>query len=107
MTEPETVLAWECVGCGKLERTGSCVGICQDRRVELVYAKDHADALLRIEELEEILARIAHVTPRQGQWEATYRALQAEARRALALKDGTRIKAGTTETSEHTEESPP
>jgi hypothetical protein len=80
----ETVVLWQCIGCGKLERTESCVGVCTDRKVEMVYAADHADALLRIEALEEIVARIAHVTPREGQWEATYRALQHEARKALA-----------------------
>ena len=79
----ETVLLWQCIGCGKLERTESCVGVCTDRKVEMVYAADHADALLRIEALEELLGKIAHVTPRDGQWEATYRALQREARKAL------------------------
>jgi hypothetical protein len=80
----QTVLLWQCIGCGKLERTESCVGVCTDRKVEMVYAADHADALLRIEALEELLAKLAHVTPRDGQWEATYRVLQAEARKALA-----------------------
>ena len=28
--------------------------------------------------------KLAHITPRDGQWEATYRALQAQARKALA-----------------------
>jgi len=80
----ETVLLWQCIGCGKLERTESCVGVCQDRKVEMVYAWDHAQALLRVEALEEIVRRIASVTPREGQWESTYRALQADARRTLA-----------------------
>lgn len=81
---PETVPVWECIGCGKLERAGACVGICQDRRVEMVYATDHADALLRIEALEEIVRKIAAITPREGQWESSYRALQQQARKALA-----------------------
>jgi hypothetical protein len=83
----ETVLLWQCIGCGKLERTEPCVGICTDRKVEMVYAVDHADALLRIEALEGLLQKLAHVTPRDGQWESTYRALQAEARKALAGTD--------------------
>ena len=78
-----TVVLWQCIGCGKLERTESCVGVCQDRKVEMVYAVDHADALLRIEALEEFVHKLAHVTPREGQWESTYRALQAEARTVL------------------------
>jgi hypothetical protein len=80
----DTVLLWQCIGCGKLERTESCIGVCQDRKVEMVYARDHAEALLRIEALEEVVRRIASVTPRESQWEATYRALQADARRTLA-----------------------
>ena len=80
---PETVTVWECIGCGKIEGSGSCVGICSDRRVDMVYAVDHADALARIEALEELVGKIAHITPREGQWEAGYRALQAEARRLL------------------------
>ena len=79
-----TVVLWQCIGCGKLERTESCVGVCTDRKVEMVYAADHADALLRIEALEEIVRRLATITPRNGEWEANYRALQSHARRALA-----------------------
>ena len=80
----DTVVLWQCIGCGKLERTESCIGVCMDRKVEMVYAADHAQALVRIEELEGLLDKLAHVTPRDGQWEATYRALQAQARKALA-----------------------
>ena len=79
----ETVVLWQCIGCGKLERTESCVGVCTDRKVEMVYAAEHADALLRIEALEEALSRITQVTPRAGEWEAGYRAMQREARKAL------------------------
>jgi hypothetical protein len=82
----ETILVWQCIGCGRIEGSAQCVGICQDRRAEVVMATDHADALGRIEALEEILGRIAHVTPRDGRWEATYRALQQDARKALAEK---------------------
>jgi hypothetical protein len=80
----ETVVLWQCIGCGKLERTESCIGVCTDRKVEMVYAVDHAQALIRIEELESLLSKLVHITPRDGRWEATYRALQAEARKALA-----------------------
>ena len=33
--------AWQCIGCGKLEAPQNCVGVCQDRRVELVYAGEY------------------------------------------------------------------
>lgn len=79
-----TVLVWQCVGCGRIDHPAPCVGICEDRKVEMVYAGDHAQALSRIDVLEEIVRRIATVTPTAGQWEGSYRALQEGARRALA-----------------------
>jgi hypothetical protein len=33
--------AWQCIGCGKLEAPQNCIGICQDRRVDLVYAAEY------------------------------------------------------------------
>ena len=44
------------------------MGICQDRRVEVVTAADHAEALARIEALEEIARRLATITPRPGSY---------------------------------------
>ena len=32
----EYVKAWQYIGCGKIEAPQTCVGICQDREVELV-----------------------------------------------------------------------
>jgi hypothetical protein len=52
---PARFKAWQCVGCGRIESQETCLGICQDRPVEVVSA-----------------------------WERSYRALQAEARRVLA-----------------------
>jgi hypothetical protein len=49
----EVIEAWQCIGCGKLEAPQNCIGACQDRRVEL------------------------------GDFERSYRALQAEARTLL------------------------
>jgi hypothetical protein len=80
----ETILVWQCIGCGRIEGAAQCVGICQDRRVEMVSATDHAEVLARAEALEEIVRRIATITPRSGEWEANYRALQAAARSALS-----------------------
>ena len=49
----EVIEAWQCIGCGKLEAPQNCIGACQDRRVEL------------------------------GDFERSYRALQAETRTLL------------------------
>ena len=83
--------AWQCIGCGKIEAPQTCIGICQDRKVEFVYAFEHEEALAqaraaqrRVDALAALLRRLAWTTPRPGEWERSYRALQREARDALA-----------------------
>ncbi len=98
MSAPVTdyVKAWQCIGCGKIEAPQTCVGICQDRRVEFVYATDYEEALARTDEaqqrvtmLEAIVRQLATIVPRDGEWERSYRALQQRARKALADHEGT------------------
>ena len=91
----ERVAAWQCTGCGRIEGAQPCVGICQDRRTEFVYATDY-DVLFvqmeferrRAQGLEAVVRRLASTTPRKGGWERSYRALQAGARRVLARLSG-------------------
>jgi hypothetical protein len=73
--------AWQCIGCGRLESQQPCIGICQDRPVELVYASDY-------EEMVKIVRQLAYASPRDGEWERSYRALQAQARKVLKLASG-------------------
>ena len=73
----ETIKAWQCIGCGRVEADAQCLGICEDRPVRLVSAADY-------EALEAFVRRLAASTPRNGQWEKSYRALQGEARALLA-----------------------
>ena len=86
----ETVKCWQCIGCGKIDAPQPCIGVCQDRKVELVYASEHLAALAaadrRIELLATMVREMAVITPRKGEWESSYRALQVRARRALAMK---------------------
>jgi hypothetical protein len=84
---PATITAWQCIGCGRLEAPQNCIGVCQDRKVELVSAYDYAeargaldDATERIAALESLVAKLAHVTPRDDAWQRTYLGLQHEAR---------------------------
>jgi hypothetical protein len=78
---------WQCVGCGRIDHPQPCVGICRDAKVEMVPAEDHdaelAAANRRAEALAAFVSRIARTTPRSGEWERTYRALQNEAKEAL------------------------
>src|SRR5450759_1829808 len=86
----ERVTAWQCIGCGRIEGAQPCVGICQDRKTDFVYASDHDEVLAqlarerqRAEALAALLRQLAHTTPRKDEWERTYRALQARARQTL------------------------
>lgn len=82
----QTINAWQCVGCGRVEADAHCIGICEDRPVTLVSAADY-------EALEAFVRRFAASTPRDGQWERSYSALQREARELLGLgTDGMRFK---------------
>ncbi len=83
--------AWQCIGCGRLEAPQTCIGICEDRPVNLVSASDYEDALAeaaaakeQAEALAAVVRQIAWTTPRKGECERSYRALQERARAALA-----------------------
>ena len=86
------IKAWQCIGCGRIEGPQACVGICQDRKVEFVYAFEHEQALAQLAEarrqsaaLEALARRLAHTTPRNDRWEHSWLALQEQARAALAV----------------------
>jgi hypothetical protein len=86
----DAVEAWRCIGCGRIEAPAPCIGVCEDRKVRLVLAADHEAALARLSEakaaaaaLEGVVRRLATTKPRAGAWERSYKALQAEAERAL------------------------
>ena len=83
----EPVSAWQCIGCGRIEAPQTCIGVCQDRRVEFVYAAAHAETEAALEtakrERDALLAlvrRLALSRPRDGEWERSYRAFQEQAR---------------------------
>jgi hypothetical protein len=83
-------VVWRCPDCGGLEAPQPCIGVCIWRPTDWVEAgvfeTSRAQAL-RDMELERslfgLLARFAHVTPREGEWERNWCAFGAEARRLL------------------------
>lgn len=79
----ETIDAWQCVGCGRVLAERPCVGICSDKRVELVQAADYAGLAWRVQELERVLSLIAHVTPKPDALQASWLALQEQARKVM------------------------
>ncbi|HQW20527.1 MAG TPA: hypothetical protein PLI90_07630 [Rhodocyclaceae bacterium] len=90
----EHVKAWQCIGCGKIEAPQTCIGVCQDRKVEFVYADEHEAALAqarfemqrKMQALEAVVRQIALTTPHEGEWERSYRALQSKARHAMTIQ---------------------
>lgn len=86
----ETIKAWQCIGCGRLDGPQQCIGVCQDRKVELVHATEYEAVMARAEQagarsaaLEAVVRQIALTSPRDGEWERTWKALQVQARHAL------------------------
>jgi hypothetical protein len=84
------VKAWQCIGCGKIEAPQTCIGVCQDRKVEFVYASEYEEALAelalarrRADELEALARRLASTNPHKDGWEQSYRAMQELARATL------------------------
>jgi hypothetical protein len=84
------VKAWQCIGCGRIEAPQTCIGVCEYRKAEFVYAFEHeqvvaqaVDARRRAEALEALVRQLACTTPRRGEWERSFRALQDQARRVL------------------------
>ena len=91
----EPISAWQCIGCGRIEAPQTCIGVCQDRRVEFVYAAEHAETEAELatarHERDALLAlvrRLALSRPREGEWERSYRALQDQARGVIGRLNG-------------------
>ncbi len=87
----ERIKAWQCIGCGRIDGPQNCIGVCQDRKVEFVYASEHDEALAELElargqvaALLALVRRLASTKPRAHEWEHSYRALQEQARSLLA-----------------------
>ena len=85
MTDYLTV--WQCIGCGRIEASRSCIGVWQDQRVRLVHAEVHEAVLERAQAADDALAlirKLAGLTPRQDRWRDSFLAVQKEARRLIA-----------------------
>ena len=79
----ERVEVWQCIGCGKIEAPQPCIGVCRDRKAQLVYAEDYDALAAQTRALRAVVLEIATITPRAGECESTYRAMQHRARELL------------------------
>ncbi len=89
------VKAWQCIGCGKLDAPQTCIGVCQDRRVELVYATEYEQVLAELDTARRhllaaasVLRSMASTTPHEDEWARSYRVVQQKARKVLAAIGG-------------------
>ncbi len=88
----EYIAAWQCIGCGKIEAPQTCIGVCRDRKVYFIGKREHEAALAQVAQLRQQLEivsqrllRFEHATPREGQWQAAWLALQQQARELRGL----------------------
>jgi hypothetical protein len=82
----QRIQAWQCIGCGKIEAARPCIGVCQDRSVELVDGATYDAAIARIDQLEGLLRQFVMTTPREGEWAQSWRILQQRTRELLVRK---------------------
>lgn len=86
----EAATTWWCARCGGIDAPQPCLGICVWREVEWVEGtvyerrRKHVIAVLESDScVADLLRRLAWATPRQGHWEHSWAALQAEAREVI------------------------
>ena len=77
---------FQCIGCGKIEAPQPCIGVCRDRRTQLVYGEDYDALLAEADALRAVLRQIATITPHEGECLRSWQALQVRARTVLGLE---------------------
>ena len=93
LSPAETVIVWQCQDCGGVDAPQECIDVCIWGPADWVDAASYESGRSRAavdREVEQSLAgllrRFAFATPRDGQWERSWRAFQSQAR--LALRSG-------------------
>jgi hypothetical protein len=86
----QTAVVWRCRDCGGVDAPQPCIGVCIWRAAQWVdaaaYEAERSRALgdrQAERSLAGLLRTLAFTTPRSGQWERSWRALQARAKQAL------------------------
>lgn len=87
----EIIEGWRCIGCGRVEASRPCLGICQDRRARLVELDNLVAALGRAETSDACASALTHFVrlvattrAKPGGEEATLTALRIRAQALLA-----------------------
>ena len=94
----ETVIIWRCQDCGGVDAPQECIDVCIWGPADWVDADSYESERSRAavdREVEQSLAgllrRFAFATPRDGQWERSWRAFQSQARLALRSRESRRV----------------
>ncbi len=94
LSPAETVIVWRCQDCGGVDAPQECIDVCIWGPADWVDAASYESGRSRAavdREVEQSLAgllrRLAFATPRDGQWERSWRALQSQARLALRSRE--------------------
>ncbi len=98
----ETVVVWRCEDCGGVDAPQECIDVCiwgpADWVDAALYEPQRSLAAVDREveqSLAGLLRRFAFTTPRDGQWERSWRAFQSQARLAFRPGESRRVNIGT------------
>jgi hypothetical protein len=98
LSPAETVIVWRCQDCGGVDAPQECIDVCIWGPADWVDATSYESERSRAavdREVEQSLAgllrRLAFATPRDGQWERSWRAFQSQARRAFQSRGSRRV----------------
>ena len=93
LSPAKTVIVWRCQDCGGIDAPQPCIDVCiwgpADWVDAISYESERSRAAFDREveqSLAGLLRRLAFATPRDGQWERSWRALQSQARLAFQLR---------------------
>ena len=98
LSPAETVIVWRCQDCGGVDAPQPCIDVCIWGLADWVDAAWYESQRSRAafdREVEQSLAgllrRFAFATPREGQWERSWRAFQSQARLVLRSREPRRV----------------
>ena len=84
---PDTLTAWQCIGCGALEAPAECMGVCQYRAVQVLDLPQHQRCVAANRQqhiqLQALLRQLANTHPHPGREADVLRAFQQQAKQLL------------------------
>jgi len=98
LSPAETVIVWRCQDCGGVDSPKECIDVCIWGPADWVDAASYESERSRAvvdraveQSLTGLLRRFVFATPRDGQWERSWRAFQSQARLVLRSSESRRV----------------